>query len=145
MIIKELQEGNYLKYDNKVYKVTTLNITQDALGRVKTFITSQDSHTIDITEADFPMHELKYIEITDKILNANYEFHCSDSCFIEPGECPPEIKNMWELDNNVYITKATGYYSIINKEETFCKMVIYIHELQNSYKEITNKALNIVL
>lgn len=61
------------------------------------------------------------------------------------NECPPEIKNMWELDNNVYITKATGYYSIINKEETFCKMVIYIHELQNSYKEITNKALNIVL
>ena len=32
MIIEELQEGNYLKYNNVVYKVTTLNTTQDAFG-----------------------------------------------------------------------------------------------------------------
>lgn len=145
MIIKELQEGNYLKYNNEVYKVTTLNTALDVFEKIKTFITSRDNHTIDITEGDFPIYELKYIEITDDILKANYMLHYSGGCFIEPGECPPKTKNVWELDNYLYITKKIGYYNLINEEETFCKMVINIHELQNSYKEITNKELNIKL
>ena len=145
MIIEELQEGNYLKYNNVVYKVTTLNTTQDAFGRIKTFITSRDNHIIDITEGDFPIHELKHIEITDDILNANYELYYSGGCFIEPGECPPETKNVWELGNNLFITKEAGYYNLTNNKQIFHEKVIYIHELQNFYKERTNKELKIVL
>lgn len=145
MIIKELQEGNYIKYNNEVYKVTTLNTAQDAYGKIKTFITSKDNHTIDITEKDFAFQELAYIKITDNILNTNYQPHYSGGCFVNEGECPPEAKDIWELGNNLYITKETGYYNLTNEEQTFRKMVINIHELQNSYKEITNKELNVVL
>lgn len=40
MIIEELQEGNYLKYNNVVYKVTTLNTTP------RCFWKNQDIHNV---------------------------------------------------------------------------------------------------
>lgn len=58
---------------------------------------------------------------------------------------PPETKDMWELGNNLYITKETCHYNLINEEQILREIVINIHELQNSYKEITNRELNIDL
>lgn len=144
MIIKELQEGNYLKYNNDIYKVTTLNNQQDAFGRVKTFITSKDNVTIDITEQGFPFHKLVYLKITDGILNANYPPYYSGSCFINPKECPPEIEDEWELDgSSLYIVKKSGYYILFDayKREILFSVIIYVHELQNCYKDLTGKDL----
>ena len=145
--LNEIKLGNFVAYKGVIYKITTHNFRDDVDKRYKIFITTKDGHTIDITEPEFNINELKYVEITDDVLNANWIPYYSGGCFIDAGECPPEAKNEWELDNNLHITKRTGYYILFNtvKGQVFSKNIVFIHELQNYYKEVAGKELEITL
>lgn len=139
-LINDLRQGNYIKCDGDVYQMKTKGFIDHVDKRVKKFITKMaepSSATIEITDPNFDINRLEGIPIEEIV--SSFDDISNPDIFFDGIETPNSIAEKYDLGKGHYMKKHPGYWLIDeNQKHPF----FYLHELQNSYFDITNDYLN---
>jgi len=146
MIETEIQVGNFFKTDVFLIKVEEIKET-GVKGKLLSKISSNHyppvyyeyiQKQMGLPEI-IPFNELVPIRINDFIEHIN-KTEITDGIFIDLRDSTEVVVNRYDLDNNIIIKVYTGFCIIEGVDGEY----IYVHQLQNKYRELTGQELNFI-
>lgn len=150
-LIDELRQFNYVKCDGIIYQMKTKAFASSD-NRIKKFITRdiRDRDTdnnqiiisndisLEITEPNFEIKRLEPIHIEDVELPLLHENN--GYIFTSEGETPYSTWSKYDIGKGYYIVQYAGFWLLNDNYEY---RVVYIHQLQNTFEDLTGKYLNL--
>lgn len=145
----ELKKGNYVKYDNCNYQIKSDKSWNTLENRPVVIISRElksddrndygiikcENLSLDIYDANFDETRLSGILIDTAI---NYFELLNGAHSIDELDVPEYNIPEYDLGNNIILKKRVDHYFILGRPD---KPLYYLHELQNLYKDLTNKDL----